>query len=83
MFDFSIYIWYNSSRKVREFMKPLSKSQQKILDDENYRNQVAGFTSLEALYETYTGKTGNHSEEIVSAFFICEEMRMKEITMQK
>lgn len=32
MFDFSIWIWYNSSRKVREFMKPLSKSQQKILD---------------------------------------------------
>ena len=47
----------------------IRNKQQKILDDENYRNQVAGFTNLEALYETYTGKTGNHSEEIVSAFF--------------
>ena len=47
----------------------IRNKQQKILDDENYRNQVAGFTSLEALYETYTGKTGEHSEEIVSAFF--------------
>lgn len=47
----------------------IRNKQQKILDDENYRNQVAGFTSLEALYETYTGKTGKHSEEIVSAFF--------------
>lgn len=50
-------------------IKEIRNSQQKILDDENYRNQVAGFTSLEALYETYTGKTGKHSEEIVSAFF--------------
>lgn len=48
----------------------IRNKQQKILDDENYQNQLAGFTSLEALYETYTGKTGNHSEEIVSAFFI-------------
>lgn len=47
----------------------IRNEQQKILDDENYRNQVAGFTSLEAVYETYTGKTGKHSEEIVSAFF--------------
>lgn len=50
-------------------IKEIRNSQQKILDDENYRNQVAGFTSLEAVYETYTGKTGKHSEEIVSAFF--------------
>ena len=32
MFDFSSYIWYNLVGKVRDFMKPLSKSQQKILD---------------------------------------------------
>lgn len=50
-------------------IKEIRNSQQKILDDENYQNQVAGFTSLEAVYETYTGKTGKHSEEIVSAFF--------------
>lgn len=47
----------------------IRNKQQKILDDENYQNQVKSFLGLEGLYETYTGKTGKHSEEIVNAFF--------------
>lgn len=54
-----------NSNKIKE----IRNEQQKILDDENYQEQVAGFTSLEALYETYTGKTGEHSDNIVRAFF--------------
>ena len=56
--------------KTRNFkrIKEIRNEQQKVLDDENYQNQVAGFETLESLYETYTGKTGEHSEEIVSAF---------------
>lgn len=65
------------TRNTEEIAR-IRNEQQKILDDENYRNQVAGFTSLEALYETYTGKTGKHSEEIVSAFFTPMENMPKE-----
>ena len=43
--------------------------QHKLLDDENYQNQLVGFLNIEGLYETYTGKTGEHSAEIVSSFF--------------
>ena len=32
MFDFSVFMCYTLVGKVRDFMKPLSKSQQKILD---------------------------------------------------
>lgn len=48
----------------------IRNEQQKILDDENYQNQFSAFANLEGLYETYTGKTGEHSEEIVNAFFV-------------
>lgn len=47
----------------------IRNNQSKILGDENYQNQLAYFSNLESLYEVYTGKTGEHSEEIVSAFF--------------
>ena len=47
----------------------IRNKQTKILNDENYQKQLAGFLSLEGLYETYTGKTGKQSEEIVKAFF--------------
>ncbi len=43
-------------------------SQQKLLDDKNYQNQLAGFLALEGLYETYSGKTNEKSQEIVDAF---------------
>lgn len=54
-----------NSKKIAE----IRNSQQKILDDKNYQNQLSGFSALESLYETYTGKTNKHSEEIVNAFF--------------
>lgn len=54
-----------NSNKIKE----IRNEQQKILDDENYREQVAGFMNLESVYETYTGKTGKHSDNIVRAFF--------------
>lgn len=54
-----------NSNKIKE----IRNDQQKILDDENYQNQLAGFMTLEGLYETYTGKTGEHSDNIVRAFF--------------
>lgn len=52
-------------KKIEE----LRNEQHKLLDDENYQNQLVGFLHLESLYETYTGKTGEHSEEIVNSFF--------------
>lgn len=54
-----------NSNKIKE----IRNDQQKILDDENYQNQLVGFMTLEGLYETYTGKTGEHSDNIVRAFF--------------
>lgn len=47
----------------------IRNKQTEILNDENYQKQLAGFLSLEGLYETYAGKTNEHSEEIVNAFF--------------
>ena len=47
----------------------IRNQQTKILNDDNYQKQLAGFLGLESLYETYTGKTGEHSKEIVDAFF--------------
>ena len=41
----------------------------KELEDKNYQTQLAGFTNLQALYETYTGKTDKKSQEIVQAFY--------------
>ena len=43
-------------------------SQQKLLDDKNYQNQLSGFLALKGLYETYSGKTNEKSQEIVDAF---------------
>ncbi len=50
-------------------IKKIRNEQQKTLDDKNYQNQVVAWGSLETLYETYTGKIGDKSEDIVSAFF--------------
>lgn len=47
----------------------IRNSQHKILDNENYQNQLSGFLSLEGLYETYAGKTLEQSGFIVKAFF--------------
>ncbi len=52
------------------------------INDENYQNQLAAFGDMEMLYETYTGKTGDHSEAIVNAFkeplkFLPEETKEK------
>ena len=42
----------------------------KMLQDEDFQNQLAGFLSLVSLYETYSGKTLDCSEDIVKSFFI-------------
>lgn len=44
-------------------------TQSKVLGDENYQNQLSGLVYLEALYESYTGKTYKQSEGIVKAFY--------------
>ena len=46
----------------------IRNNQQAYLDNENYKTQLSYFGALEGLYETYTGKTGEHSEEISRAF---------------
>lgn len=51
-----------------EKLTTIRNKQQKVLDDENYQNQLAGWTSLMGLYETYSGKTNEKSQEIVEAF---------------
>ena len=47
----------------------IKNKQQKILNDENYQNQLTGFLNLEGLYETYSGKTEEESKWLVDAFF--------------
>lgn len=47
----------------------LRNTQQKVLDDKNYQQQVSAWGYLESLYETYTGKVGEKSQDIVDAYF--------------
>ena len=47
----------------------IRNDQQKLLDNENYQNQLTGFLNLMSLYEVYTGKTDKKAKGIVSAFF--------------
>lgn len=56
------------TRYKKELAKNRNK-QQKILDDENYQDQLVGFLNLMSLYEVYTGKTNKKAQGIVSAFF--------------
>lgn len=51
-----------------EKITKIRNGRQKTLDDENYQNQLVGFLNLMGLYETYSGKTNEKSQEIVSAF---------------
>ena len=50
-------------------LNTIRNEQQKTLDDENYKKQVAAWSSLESLYETYTGTIGEKSQNIVNAYF--------------
>lgn len=52
-----------------EAIAKLRNQQQEILDDENYQSQLGGFLALESLYETYSGKTNEKSQDIVNAFY--------------
>ena len=47
----------------------IRNDQQKLLDNENYQDQLTGFLNLMGLYEIYTGKTDKKAKGIVSAFF--------------
>lgn len=55
------------TRHTKEITKTRN-AQQKILNDENYKDQLVAFLNLEGLYETYSGKMGKKSEDIVKAF---------------
>ena len=57
-----------SNRHINS-LNSIRNQQQKTLDDKNYQQQVSAWSTLEALYETYTGTMGEKSEDIVSAFF--------------
>ena len=61
----------DTEEKVRheESIQKNSNRQKKILEDENYQNQLAGFLNLAGLYETYTGKTDKSAQGIVNAFY--------------
>ncbi len=50
-------------------LNTIRNEQQKILDDKNYQNQLSAWGNLESLYETYTGKVGKKSQDIVDAYF--------------
>ena len=50
-------------------LSQIRNKQKRIFQQEEYKDQASAFLSLEALYETYTGKTERHSQEIVDAFF--------------
>lgn len=47
----------------------INEKREKIYSDKNYQNQLAGFMSLESLYETYTGKTNESAKGIINAFY--------------
>ena len=51
-----------------EKIEKLHNRQNSILNDENYKEQLSAFLNLEALYETYAGKTEQSSERIVDSF---------------
>lgn len=57
-----------SNRHINS-LNTIRNQQQKVLDEDNYKNQVAAWGNLESLYETYTGKMGEKSGDIVAAFF--------------
>ena len=57
-----------NARNLEEIDR-IHNKQVETLGDENYKNQVSAFMYLEGLYETYTGKTGRQSRNIVNAFF--------------
>ncbi len=47
----------------------IAEERQKVYGDKNYQNQLSGFMALEALYETYAGKTNEQAKSIVDSFF--------------
>ena len=57
-----------NTRNLEEIER-IHNKQNKLLNDENYKNQVSAFLYLEGLYETYTGKVGHQSQNIVNAFY--------------
>lgn len=60
----------------------IRNAQKQVLDDENYQNQLAAWGDLESLYETYTGKVGDKSQNIVDAYYAPME-NMDEETKEK
>ena len=47
----------------------INEKREKVYADKSYQNQLAGFMSLESLYETYTGKTNESAKGIIKAFY--------------
>ena len=60
--------WDEEEVRYNKELGERRNKQNSIINDENYQNQLAAFGDMEMLYETYTGKTSEHSEEIVNAF---------------
>ena len=46
----------------------IRNSQNKVLNDKRYQDQLTAFSNFESLYEVYTGRTNKKAENIVKAF---------------
>ena len=58
-----------ASNKYLEEIARIKNRQTELLNDENYRDQFKNFLKMEALYESYAGKTNKKAVDIVNAFF--------------
>ena len=58
-----------ASNKYLEEIARIKNRQTELLNDENYRDQFKHFLNMEALYESYAGKTNIKAKDIVNAFF--------------
>lgn len=50
-----------------EQIERIHNKQKELLNNESYQEELVAFLNLETLYESYTGKMGTHSKEIVKA----------------
>lgn len=57
-----------ADNEYREKLTAARNSTQKILNNENYQNQVKAFSELTTLYEFYSGEISKESQNIVNAF---------------
>lgn len=57
----------NENARNLEEIDRIHKEQKALLNNESYQEELIAFLNLETLYESYTGKMGTHSKELIEA----------------